>query len=191
MRNADFRSSPHLAIIILKEVRMHRKFRKFPHGGPCNIVPGPRGLTGTEHPRLFPDLCGPDFLIQGFDHRESVFCSTARAFFATTARAFFAPPRERFLQPPPGLKSPDRHCRPPGIVAPREVNMTGRKYQAESPPQATKMGPEIFVRGSPKRNRQFPVASENFRSPEKRPEICLEDVSGGMRISGRHPIWRL
>ena len=51
---------------------MHRKFRKFRHGGICNIVPGPRGLTGTEHQRLFPDLCGPDFLIQGVDHRESV-----------------------------------------------------------------------------------------------------------------------
>ena len=71
-RNTDFRSSPHLAIIILKGVRMHRKFRKFRHGGTCNIVPGPRGLTGTEHPRLFPDLCGPDFLIQGVDHRERV-----------------------------------------------------------------------------------------------------------------------
>ena len=65
MRNADFRSSPHLAIIILKGVRMNLKFWKFRHGGTCNIVPGPRGLTGTEHPRLFPDLCGPDFLIQG------------------------------------------------------------------------------------------------------------------------------
>ena len=50
---------------------------KFSHGGPCNIVPGPRGLTGTEHQRLFPDLCGPDFLFQGVDHRES---ATARAF---------------------------------------------------------------------------------------------------------------
>ena len=69
---SDFRSSPHLAIIILKGVRMHRKFRKFRHGGTCNIVPGPRGLTGTEHPRLFPDLCGPDFLIQRVDHRERV-----------------------------------------------------------------------------------------------------------------------
>ena len=53
---------------------MHRKFS---HGGPCNIVPGPRGLTGTEHQRLFPDLCGPDFLFQGVDHHES---ATARAF---------------------------------------------------------------------------------------------------------------
>ena len=43
---------------------------KFSHGGPCNIVPGPRGLTGTEHQRLFPDLCGPDFLFQGVAPRE-------------------------------------------------------------------------------------------------------------------------
>ena len=51
---------------------MHLKFRKFRHGGICNIVPGPRVLTVTEHPRLFPDLCGPDFLIQRVDHRERV-----------------------------------------------------------------------------------------------------------------------
>ena len=37
---------------------------KFSHGGPCNIVPGPRGLTGTAK-RLFLDLCSPDILIQG------------------------------------------------------------------------------------------------------------------------------
>ena len=39
------------------------------HGGLCNIVPGPRGLTGTAK-RLFLDLCGPDFLIQGVVHRQ-------------------------------------------------------------------------------------------------------------------------
>ena len=33
------------------------------------------------------------------------------------------------------------------------------------------MGPEFFLRGTPRRNRRFPVASENFRSPEKRPEF--------------------
>ena len=32
--------------------------------------------TGTEHQRSFTDLCGPDFLIQGVDRRESV---TARS----------------------------------------------------------------------------------------------------------------
>ena len=74
---------------------MHRKFS---HGGPCNIVPGPRGLEGPDLECLFPDLCGPDILTQEVDRRESVIAraltqrlpnkrvSTPNAlFFVTTA----------------------------------------------------------------------------------------------------------
>ena len=179
---------------------MHRKFRKFRHGGTCNIVPGPRGLTGTEHPRLFPDLCGPDFLIQGVDHSErvplvhllSVYLQSGRPHHLRLSRTTHAGLEKAFFATTPWIKksgsalqAPWHRRSPrgehdwqevPSIIATSRQHKWDRKY---------------FLRGSPRRNRRFPVGSENFRSPEKRPEICLEDVSSGMRISGRHPIWRL
>ena len=72
-RNAKIRSSPHLAIIILKG-RMKAPDDR--HGGLCNIVPGPRCLTGTAK-RAFLDLCGPDFLIQGVVGRHQAFSLAA------------------------------------------------------------------------------------------------------------------
>ena len=142
---------------------MHLKFRKFRHGGTCNIVPGPRGLTGTEHPRLFPDLCGPDFLIQGVDHRErvplvhllSVYLKSGRPrgtrrihhlvrapggleLRQSAALSFWLVDRYQslemtFVATTPWIKKSGSALQAPCIVAPREVNMTGRKYQAQLP----------------------------------------------------------
>ena len=58
---AILRSSPHLAIIILKGAMGAPENR---WAGLCNIVLGPRGLMGTLR-NLLRELYGPHFLIQG------------------------------------------------------------------------------------------------------------------------------
>ena len=66
---AILRSFPHLAIIILKGTMDEPENR---WASLCNIVVGPRGLTGTLR-RLPRDLCGPHFLIQGVVTKNSWF----------------------------------------------------------------------------------------------------------------------